>query len=138
MRWPPPWAWPAAGLVVGVGILAKYTMALWLLSFVLFLITSTNRRALLARPGFWVMATTATICTLPILWWNLNHDWVSLRHVARQAGLGFGIRWLGPPTYLGIQFALLLGFWFVAWLMAMVVSFSVRSRFVYTSAMPRG
>jgi hypothetical protein len=117
------WAWPAAGLLVGAGILAKYTMVLWLLSFGLFLVTSANRRALLARPGFWIMVTAATICTLPILWWNLNHDWVSFRHVAGQAGLGeprFGIRWLGPPTYLGTQFALLLGFWFVAWLMAMV------------------
>jgi hypothetical protein len=117
------WAWPATGLLVGAGILAKYTMVLWLLSFGLFLVTSPNRRALLARPGFWIMATTATICTLPILWWNVNHDWVSLRHVAGQAGLGphSGIRWLGPLTYVGTQFGLLLGFWFVAWLIAIVV-----------------
>jgi hypothetical protein len=118
------WAWPVTGLLVGVGILAKYTMMLWLLSFALFLVASADRRALLARPGFWIMATIATICTVPILWWNLNHDWVSVRHVTGQAGLGGqrpGICWLGPATYLGTQFALLLGFWFVAWLGAMVV-----------------
>jgi 4-amino-4-deoxy-L-arabinose transferase-like glycosyltransferase len=33
-----PWAWPVAGLFVGIGILAKYTMALWLPSMALFLL----------------------------------------------------------------------------------------------------
>ena len=31
-----------------------------------------------------------------------------------------GIRWLGPLAFTGIQFGLLLGFWFVAWLAAMI------------------
>src|SRR5262249_8205200 len=31
-----------------------------------------------------------------------------------------GIRWLGPLTYVGGQAALLLGFWFVFWLAAML------------------
>ena len=32
-----------------------------------------------------------------------------------------GILWLGPAEYIGIQFLLLLGFWFVAWAAAIVV-----------------
>jgi hypothetical protein len=116
------WAWPAAGLVVGLGILAKYTMVLWFPSLGLFLLTDPERRRLLVRPGFWVMAVLASVSCLPIILWNAEHDWVSLRHVSGQAGLraATGIRWLGPLEYVGVQFALLLGFWFVAWVAAMV------------------
>src|SRR5439155_6901978 len=38
------WAWPLAGLLVGVGILAKYTMVLWLPSMALFLIADYGIR----------------------------------------------------------------------------------------------
>src|SRR5262245_32487282 len=116
------WAWPAAGLVVGIGILAKYTMVLWLPSAALFLLTSSEHRRLLLRPGFWIMITVATVCCAPILVWNVRHDWVSLRHVSGQAGLHNGpmIHWLGPFRYVGVQCGLLLGFWFIAWTAAMI------------------
>jgi hypothetical protein len=118
------WAWPVAGLLVGLGILAKYTMILWVPSLGLFLLASPGYRRLLVRPGFWVMSAVGAACCLPILLWNLRHDWVSLRHVGGQAGIHqpAGLRWLGPLNFLGTQAALLLGIWFVAWLRAMVAS----------------
>jgi 4-amino-4-deoxy-L-arabinose transferase-like glycosyltransferase len=117
------WAWPAAGLVVGLGVLAKYTMALWLPSLGLFLLTSPTRRRLLLRPGFWALAALAAACCVPVLVWNARHDWVGFHHVLRQSGLGgaaAGVRWHGPFAFAGVQFLLLLGFWFIAWLAAMV------------------
>src|SRR5262249_11948841 len=108
------WAWPVLGLVIGLGILAKYTMLVWIPSLGLFLLTTPVLRRQLVAPGFWIMAASAALCCLPILIWNIQHDWVTLRHVGGQAGLRDtpGWRWLGPLEYVGIQFALLLGFWF--------------------------
>jgi hypothetical protein len=117
------WAWPAAGLAVAMGVMAKYTMALWLPSVGLFLLSSPGHRRLLARPGFWVMTGVASLGGLPILIWNTGHDWVTVRHVGGLAGLSeadAGIRWLGPATFVGTQFAVLLGYWFVAWAAALV------------------
>jgi hypothetical protein len=116
------WAWPLTGLLVGLGILAKYTMVLWLPSLGLFLCMSPTRRGLLKRPGFWIMMAVAGLCCLPILAWNVRHDWASLRHVSGQAGVHqqFGIRWGGPFLYLASQAGLMLGFWFVVWVVAMV------------------
>jgi 4-amino-4-deoxy-L-arabinose transferase-like glycosyltransferase len=116
------WAWPAAGLMVGVGILAKYTMVLWLPSVGLFLLTSAVHRRWLFRPGFWVATTVAAACCLPILLWNWAHDWVSVRHVHGLAGLHdeAGMHWSGPLVYLGTQCGLFLVFWFIAWLAAMI------------------
>src|SRR5207237_903244 len=75
---------------------------------------------LLRRPGFWLMTLTAAACCLPVVLWNVRHDWVGLRHVAGQAGIHAGaLRWWGPLAFVGTQAALLLGVWFVAWSAAM-------------------
>jgi hypothetical protein len=117
------WAWPVLGCVVGLGILAKYTMILWIPSAGLFLLATPSLRRLLFRPGIWIMASVAAAFCLPLLFWNVRHDWVSLRHVSGQAGLQDqqGILWLGPVEYILGQFLLLLGFWFIAWAAAMIV-----------------
>jgi 4-amino-4-deoxy-L-arabinose transferase-like glycosyltransferase len=116
------WAWPMLGLVIGAGILAKYTMVLWVPSLGLFLLTARPYRVLLLRPGFWCMAGVAGLCCLPILVWNIRNDWVSLRHVGALSGAAdTAIHWLGPLVYVGQQCALLLGFWFAAWAAAMIV-----------------
>jgi hypothetical protein len=116
------WAWPAAGLVVGLGILAKYTMVLWLLSLGLFLLTDRARRRLLFQPGFWVMTAVAAFCCVPVLLWNTQHDWVGVRHVSGQAGMDqkTAFRWWGPLRYTITQAGVLLGFWFIVWLRALV------------------
>jgi hypothetical protein len=114
------WAWPLAGLVLGIAILAKYTMILFVPAVGLFLLTTPGFRRQLLQRGFWIMCLIGALCCLPILIWNYEHDWVSLRHVGGQAGVGHGIIWLGPFTYLGTQFLMLLGFWFVAWAAAMI------------------
>ncbi|MFL5243246.1 MAG: ArnT family glycosyltransferase [Gemmataceae bacterium] len=116
------WAWPATGLLVGIGILAKYTMVLFLPSLGLFLLTSRQYRGLLLRLGFWVMAGSAAACSLPILMWNWEHDWPTVRHVSGLAGGhgASGVNWLGPLAYIAAQCGLLLIYWFLVWLAAMV------------------
>jgi hypothetical protein len=116
------WAWPVLGLVVGAGILAKYTMVLWVPSLALFLLTARPYRVLLRRPGFWCTAVVAGLCCLPILVWNFRHNWVSFRHVEALSGAAeTGVHWAGPLVYVGEQCLLLLGFWFAAWVAAMWV-----------------
>jgi hypothetical protein len=122
------WAWPALGVVLGLGMLAKYTMILWIPSAGLFLLTTPAYRHLLATRRFWCMVAVAGLCCLPILIWNAQHNWVTFRHVLGLSGLHESveveeqphIRWLGPLNYLGGQCALLLVYWFVVWAAAMI------------------
>lgn len=118
------WAWLLTGLLIALGILAKYTMVLWLPSLALFLLTSPEQRGQLRRPGFWLMTVLAALGAVPILIWNLRHDWITFKHVNTLAGLrdeAPRLHWEGPLVYIGAQFALLLGFWFALWAAAMVV-----------------
>jgi 4-amino-4-deoxy-L-arabinose transferase-like glycosyltransferase len=131
-------AWLLAGLFVGAGILAKYTMVVFLPSVGLFLLTSRQHRPLLRTSGPWLMAGVAALCCLPIAIWNAQHDWVTVRHVLALAGLAPrdsegpqaepAVTWLGPLAYLGGQCALLLVFWFLAWLVAMIDRNPLRDR----------
>lgn len=119
------WAWVPAGSLVALGILAKPTMALWLFSAGLFVLFTPTHRRLLGHWGFWAMAVVAGLSALPILFWNWQHDWVTFRHVAVQAGVaestkGGGLRWSGPLKYVGGQLVLLLGYWFLVWVLALV------------------
>jgi hypothetical protein len=130
------WAWEAAGLCVGLGILAKYTMVLFLPSLGLFLLMDRARRRLLFSSGFWSMTAVALVCCVPVLVWNSQHGWVTFRHVMRLAGLvppdqqlrPGGFHWLGPVFYLVGQAAMTLGFWFAAWVLGMVVFSPLRVR----------
>jgi 4-amino-4-deoxy-L-arabinose transferase-like glycosyltransferase len=115
--------WFLLGVLIGVGILAKYTMVLFIPSLALFLFTSTNHRPLLWKPGFWLMVCVVGLCSSPILIWNWQHDWVTFKHVgglAKLDGVSPHLHWLGPLAYTGAQFGLLLGFWFIAWIGAMI------------------
>jgi hypothetical protein len=130
------WAWEATGLMVGLGFLAKYTMIMFLPSLGLFLLTSRKHRRLLLSGGFWSMIGITVLSCTPILIWNAQHDWVTLKHVVRLAGLAgttsiptaAGLRWLGPLNYVGGQAALMCGYWFVIWLCAMIAHNPLRER----------
>ncbi len=102
-------------------------MTLWLFSFCLFLRFSPGYRHVLSSSGFRIMVAVAGVCSLPIVIWNAEHDWVTFRHLAGQAGLTHDrpvdpARFFGRGLleFLGGQFALLLGWWFVAWVGAMI------------------
>jgi hypothetical protein len=117
------WAWPMLGLVIGLGILAKYTMILFIPSLGLFLLATPQQRRLLRTPGPWLAAAVAAVCSLPILVWNAEHDWVSFRHIFGLTGIpepDRSLLWLGPVRFVAVQFLLLLGFWFLVWARAML------------------
>jgi hypothetical protein len=112
-------AWAAAGLVAAAGVLAKYTMLLFPVCVGLYLLAGRRRRGLLLRPGYWVLCGLTALGLAPIVAWNAEHDWVSVRHVAALAGAdGSGFDPLALPHFLGSQFVLLVGYWFLAWVAA--------------------
>jgi hypothetical protein len=109
------WAWPAAGLCVAAGVLAKHTMVLWVPCLALLLVTTPALRPMLWSGRFWLLTGIGALGGLPILVWNVQNDWVTLRHTRGHAGLDDAPSWLGPLNYLGTQMLVLLGFWFIAW-----------------------
>lgn len=116
-------AWLATGVCIALGILAKYTMVLLLPAVGLAILLEPNWRRLALRPGPYLATIVGFVLGLaPIVIWNAQHDWVSLRHVAGQAGVSGGpsINFAGPFEYLLTQFAVVNPVWFVMMLWAAI------------------
>jgi 4-amino-4-deoxy-L-arabinose transferase-like glycosyltransferase len=69
------------GLTSGLAIQSKYTGVLVAVSVLLFLLFSGAHRKYLFQREPWIAALIAGAFTLPILWWNVQHDWASLYHI---------------------------------------------------------
>ena len=41
----------------------------------------------LRKPGPWLALLVFLICTLPVVIWNAQHGWITVHHVAGDAGL---------------------------------------------------
>ncbi len=118
-----PAAWLVTGVLVALGILAKYTMLLVLPAVGLFILVEPSLQHLAKRPGPYLAASLGLVLGLgPILLWNAGHDWVSFRHVGGQAGVSGGSSFdvLGPLAYLAGQAVIVNAVWFVVIWWAMV------------------
>ncbi len=113
-------AWGATGLLVAVGLLAKFHMLLLIPTVGLLILMEPRLRPLVRDPAPWGAALLGLLGLVPILLWNAQHEWVSFRHVAGQAGLAGvpSLRPEGPFEYLAGQGAIIGPVWFVAMLIA--------------------
>jgi undecaprenyl-diphosphatase len=85
------WAWLVLGGLVGAGMLAKYTMALFFPAALALLVLTPWRRQLL-RPGPYLAVLVSLAAMTPIFIWNSRHGWVNLLHNAGHTNLGAGMR----------------------------------------------
>src|SRR5579859_2679531 len=111
--------WIVVGVAAGFGLLAKYAMAYWLLSALLFLLVGRDERRHLQH---FLMATSiALVIYAPNFLWNLTHGFVSYRHTEANAEItGFALHPGAFAEFLGSQF-LVFGPVFFATLLTIVV-----------------
>jgi 4-amino-4-deoxy-L-arabinose transferase-like glycosyltransferase/membrane-associated phospholipid phosphatase len=83
--------WCLLGLSIGFGLLTKYTMAFFNPCAFLFLCFSKDLRRLLLTKGPYIAVIVSILVFSPVIIWNANHDWVTLRHTAGQAHIAEGI-----------------------------------------------
>ena len=113
------WAdWLLLGTICGLGLLSKYTMAAWLGAAFLHLLAFHRSR--LTSPKPWLAALLAVLILSPNLWWNVVHDFPTLKHTAditlhRRSGGGlaalgefWAAQWISFGPILGSVFVLLL------------------------------
>ncbi len=80
-----PWCW--TGLFLGLGLMSKYTAAIQILGWPLFFLLYPPARQHMRRPGPYVALGIALLAFLPVIIWNAQHDWITLRHLADRGGV---------------------------------------------------
>jgi membrane-associated phospholipid phosphatase len=79
-------AWLWTGLWLGLGFLSKYTEMLQLVCWVVFFILWKPARTHLRKPGPYLALLLNLLFTIPVLIWNQQHHWITVTHVASNAG----------------------------------------------------
>ena len=72
LRW-----WSAAGVLLGLAMLSKYSAVFLALGTLLFLLLHPARRRWLAHPGPYLAVAIALAVFSPVLVWNARHGWIS-------------------------------------------------------------
>ncbi|MDP9065633.1 MAG: glycosyltransferase family 39 protein, partial [Pseudomonadota bacterium] len=72
-----PRAWLALGLAMGVGMLAKYTMALLGVAILIFMCCDSLSRPWFRRYAPYAALLLAAVIFTPVNIWNFEHDWAS-------------------------------------------------------------
>src|SRR5208283_347720 len=82
--------WIFLGLSIGFGLLTKYTMAFFPMCGLLLLLLS-DKRPLLRTPMPYIASMLSMLVFAPVIIWNAQHDWLTIRHTAGQAHVADGI-----------------------------------------------
>jgi hypothetical protein len=115
------WSWIGLGVVLGLGTLSKYTMVLFVVCFVIFLLTVPRFRCYLLRFQFYLSLAIAFFIVLPNLLWLSRHDWITFSHLGRLTDQGndFLLKQVGDYliTQLGVITPILffLSVWVMFW-----------------------
>jgi 4-amino-4-deoxy-L-arabinose transferase-like glycosyltransferase len=108
--------WIAGGFFSGLALLSKYTAALALLGFAVFLFTSQRHRKLLLTPMPYMAAAIAALVFLPVVIWNAQHDWLSFKFQGSRAFTS-GLAPFAVVKYLALQILFLAP---IPWLLMIV------------------
>lgn len=114
--------WLALGVLLGLGLLAKYHAAFLVFGAGLFALTGAGRRTRITLGPACAAMTVAAVLFLPVLAWNYQHDWASFLFQGGR-GLQFhGLRldwlllsiggqaaWLAPWIWLPLVWLLARG-----------------------------
>lgn len=101
-----PKAWLAAGVLIGLGMLSKYTIALLGPAVLTFMFVRPESRRWLATRWPYLCALCATVLFSPVIAWNATHGWSSIEFQGSRRWLADDVVFLVPKLLLFIAVVL--------------------------------
>ncbi|WP_245477366.1 glycosyltransferase family 39 protein [Bradyrhizobium guangzhouense] len=98
--------WLAAGLFAGLSLLSKFTVIMFAPAVAAFLLVPDWRWRWLRSPYPYLAVLIAIAVFSPVLIWNAQHDWASVRFQGVRATANYGISLRTLGDYIGLQFGL--------------------------------
>ncbi|MEW6713472.1 MAG: glycosyltransferase family 39 protein [Nitrospirota bacterium] len=103
------WVWILLGVSIGLGLLTKYTMAFFYICGFLFFLFHKEERRWFRKKEPYIALLVSLLIFSPVIIWNMNHGWVTLKHTEGHANLakGFVISAKEFFNFLGSQFGVI-------------------------------
>jgi Dolichyl-phosphate-mannose-protein mannosyltransferase len=98
--------WLAAGVFAGLALVSKLTAVMLLPAVLAFMLIPDWRRRWLTSPYPWAAALIAVALFLPVLIWNVQHDWASFRFQSVRAVATHELSLRTVGDFFGLQFFL--------------------------------
>jgi 4-amino-4-deoxy-L-arabinose transferase-like glycosyltransferase len=98
--------WLVVGLFAGLGLLSKYTNLFVGAGIVLWLILLPANWRWLRSWQLWAGGILACLLALPVLVWNLHHEWASFAKQFGRVGHGVGLTFRYLPEFVGAYLGL--------------------------------
>jgi dolichol-phosphate mannosyltransferase len=110
-------SWIGVGICLGLGMLSKYTIALLGPAAIAFTFFDSSSRRWYLRPEPYLAGFIAALIFLPVVYWNMHHDWASFafqgpnrwsgkHEFALHLLLGTALAQLTPLGFVGLLAAL--------------------------------
>ncbi len=117
--------WSIAGVAVGLAMASKFTGVFIAFGVLIAVLLHRRLQAQLRSAGPWLAVAIASLVMLPVLWWNVQHDWIAFRF---QLGHGLGTTargswWQREIAFVGGQLAVVTPILLGAFLLAVRKSF---------------
>ncbi|MGD0276966.1 MAG: glycosyltransferase family 39 protein, partial [Syntrophales bacterium] len=77
-------SWYLLGVALGLGLLSKYTMILFVPCFYGFILFSHHNRFWLLKKPPYLALVIALLLFSPVIYWNWNHEWISFAYQLKQ------------------------------------------------------
>ena len=90
--------WALTGVVIGLGMLSKYYMAVLVLVMIVVPVAIPSTRRHLKTSGPWLMATIAGLMFLPHAIWIIDNDFITIRYVFDRSADAGAKSWLSHLT----------------------------------------
>ncbi|MCX7120923.1 MAG: glycosyltransferase family 39 protein [Gammaproteobacteria bacterium] len=111
--------WYALAVVVGVGLLSKYTMTLFIFSVFLAILTSKeSRQWLLRKEPYWAVLIVL-LCFTPVLIWNYQHQWVSFKFQF-YGRHHLHVKWIRALVFIALQLLVFSPVFFIGVIIAWI------------------
>jgi len=98
--------WLAIGLFAGLGLLSKYTNLFVGAGIVVWLIALPANWPWLRRWQLWAGGILACVLTIPVVLWNVQHEWASFAKQFGRVGHGTGLTFRYLPEFVGAYLGL--------------------------------
>ncbi|GAB5045939.1 glycosyltransferase family 39 protein [Thermodesulfovibrio sp. TK110] len=108
------------GLFIGLGLLTKYTMAFFYFCMIIYLMKKGLWKSL-KNPWLYACLIISLLVFSPVIIWNAQHDWVTLKHTAGQAHVYDGLKislkyffeFIGSQLIVVTPLVFIFGFYFL-------------------------